>query len=47
VDQRLRLDVTSGESVEAAIRDAGDIDVLVSNAGETVRGPLESARFRK
>ena len=42
VDQRLRLDVTSGESVEAAIRDAGDIDVLVSNAGETVRGPLES-----
>jgi NAD(P)-dependent dehydrogenase (short-subunit alcohol dehydrogenase family) len=42
VDQRLRLDVTSGESVEAAIRDAGEIDVLVSNAGETVRAPLES-----
>jgi len=42
VDQRLSLDVTSQESVEAAIRDAGDIDVLVSNAGETVRAPLES-----
>lgn len=42
VDQRLRLDVTDQESVEAAIRDAGDIDVLVSNAGETVRAPLES-----
>jgi NAD(P)-dependent dehydrogenase (short-subunit alcohol dehydrogenase family) len=42
VDQRLGLDVTSQESVEAAIRDAGDIDVLVSNAGETVRAPLES-----
>jgi NAD(P)-dependent dehydrogenase (short-subunit alcohol dehydrogenase family) len=41
VDQRLRLDVTSGESVDAAIREAGDIDVLVSNAGETVRAPLE------
>ena len=40
VDQRLRLDVTSGESVDAAIREAGDIDVLVSNAGETVRAPL-------
>jgi NAD(P)-dependent dehydrogenase (short-subunit alcohol dehydrogenase family) len=42
VDRRLRLDVTSQESVEQAIRDAGDIDILVSNAGETVRGPLES-----
>jgi NAD(P)-dependent dehydrogenase (short-subunit alcohol dehydrogenase family) len=42
VDQRLRLDVTDQDSVDAAIRDAGDIDVLVSNAGETVRGPLES-----
>jgi len=42
VDQRLRLDVTDQESVEKAIRDAGHIDVLVSNAGETVRAPLES-----
>jgi NAD(P)-dependent dehydrogenase (short-subunit alcohol dehydrogenase family) len=42
VDQRLPLDVTIQESVEAAIAGAGDIDVLVSNAGETVRAPLES-----
>jgi NAD(P)-dependent dehydrogenase (short-subunit alcohol dehydrogenase family) len=42
VDQRLRLDVTVQESVDRAVQDAGDIDVLVSNAGETVRAPLES-----
>ncbi len=42
VDQRLRLDVTDQDSVDAAIADAGDIDVLVSNAGETVRAPLET-----
>lgn len=42
VDQRLRLDVTVQESVDQAIQDAGDIDVLISNAGETVRAPLES-----
>ncbi|SDI61382.1 NADP-dependent 3-hydroxy acid dehydrogenase YdfG [Nonomuraea jiangxiensis] len=42
VDQRLRLDVTVQESVDQAIREAGDIDVVVSNAGETVRAPLES-----
>jgi NADP-dependent 3-hydroxy acid dehydrogenase YdfG len=42
VDQRLRLDVTVQESVDQAIQDAGDIDVVVSNAGETVRAPLES-----
>jgi NAD(P)-dependent dehydrogenase (short-subunit alcohol dehydrogenase family) len=42
VDQRLRLDVTVQETVDQAVRDAGEIDVLVSNAGETVRAPLES-----
>jgi NADP-dependent 3-hydroxy acid dehydrogenase YdfG len=42
VDQRLRLDVTDQASVDQAIRDAGEIDVLVSNAGVTVRAPLES-----
>ncbi|WP_406120615.1 SDR family oxidoreductase [Streptomyces sp. NBC_00989] len=42
VDQRLRLDVTDQESVDRAVRGAGEIDVLVSNAGETVRAPLES-----
>lgn len=41
-DQRLRLDVTDQDSVDQAISAAGDIDVLVSNAGETVRAPLES-----
>jgi NAD(P)-dependent dehydrogenase (short-subunit alcohol dehydrogenase family) len=40
--QRLRLDVTDQDSVDQAIKEAGDVDVLVSNAGETVRGPLES-----
>ncbi|MEU8632213.1 SDR family oxidoreductase [Amycolatopsis sp. NPDC048633] len=42
VDQRLRLDVTDQDSVDRAIRDAGEVDVLVSNAGETVRAPLET-----
>jgi NAD(P)-dependent dehydrogenase (short-subunit alcohol dehydrogenase family) len=42
VDLRLSLDVTEQESVDRAVRDAGEIDVLVSNAGETVRAPLES-----
>ncbi|HEY2671192.1 MAG TPA: SDR family oxidoreductase [Rugosimonospora sp.] len=42
VDQRLYLDVTDQESVDRAIKEAGDIDVLISNAGETVRAPLES-----
>ncbi|MFJ8489060.1 SDR family oxidoreductase [Streptomyces sp. NPDC094038] len=41
-DRRLRLDVTDQESVDRAVRAAGDIDVLVSNAGATVRAPLES-----
>ncbi|MEW2508088.1 SDR family oxidoreductase [Amycolatopsis sp. NPDC047767] len=43
VDQRLRLDVTDQDSVDAALREAGEVDVLVSNAGATVRVPLESA----
>lgn len=42
VDQRLRIDVTDQDSVDRAIQDAGQIDVLVSNAGETVRAPLET-----
>lgn len=42
VDQRLRLDVTDQDSVDQAVREAGEIDVLVSNAGATVRAPLES-----
>jgi NAD(P)-dependent dehydrogenase (short-subunit alcohol dehydrogenase family) len=42
VDQRLRLDVTDQDSVDQAIRAAGEIDVLVSNAGATIRAPLET-----
>ncbi|WP_046497475.1 SDR family oxidoreductase [Streptomyces odonnellii] len=42
VDRRLRLDVTDQDSVDQAIKDAGEIDVLVSNAGATVRAPLET-----
>jgi NADP-dependent 3-hydroxy acid dehydrogenase YdfG len=40
--ERLRLDVTDQESVNAAIRGAGEIDVVINNAGETMRAPLES-----
>jgi NAD(P)-dependent dehydrogenase (short-subunit alcohol dehydrogenase family) len=39
---RLRLDVTDESSVRAAVEAAGRIDVLVSNAGATVRAPLET-----
>ncbi|MFJ5990591.1 SDR family oxidoreductase [Lentzea sp. NPDC092896] len=41
-DLRLRLDVTDQASVDEAVRAAGEVDVLVSNAGTTVRAPLES-----
>jgi NAD(P)-dependent dehydrogenase (short-subunit alcohol dehydrogenase family) len=39
--QRLALDVTDDASVDAAITSAGEIDVLVSNAGATLRGTIE------
>jgi NAD(P)-dependent dehydrogenase (short-subunit alcohol dehydrogenase family) len=42
VDQRLPLDVTDQDSVDRALAAAGEIDVLVSNAGATFRAPLES-----
>lgn len=42
VDQRLQMDVTDQKSVDAALRDAGEVDVLVSNAGATIRAPLET-----
>jgi NAD(P)-dependent dehydrogenase (short-subunit alcohol dehydrogenase family) len=41
VTQRLALDVTSDASVAAAVSAAGDIDVLVNNAGIGVDGPVE------
>src|ERR1700733_15661505 len=39
---RLGLDVTDQASVDAAIARAGRVDVLVSNAGATVRAPVET-----
>lgn len=41
VARRLSLDVIDPGSVERAVAAAGPIDVLVSNAGQTVRGPVE------
>jgi NAD(P)-dependent dehydrogenase (short-subunit alcohol dehydrogenase family) len=38
---RLALDVTSDASVAAAVGAAGEIDVLVNNAGISVGGPIE------
>jgi NADP-dependent 3-hydroxy acid dehydrogenase YdfG len=39
---RLQLDVTDENSVSAAVAAAGPIDALVSNAGATVRAPMET-----
>jgi NADP-dependent 3-hydroxy acid dehydrogenase YdfG len=39
---RLALDVTNQESVDAALAAAGELDALISNAGETLRAPAES-----
>lgn len=39
---RVQLDVTDPASVASAIASAGQVDVLVSNAGATVRAPLET-----
>jgi len=41
VKQILRLDVSSGASVAAAIDAAGELDAVVNNAGLTGLGPLE------
>ena len=43
VDQRLRLDVTDQASVDAAVEQAGPIDVLVSNAGVIFRAAVEAS----
>ena len=42
VAQRLPLDVTSDESVAECVAAAGDIDVLVNNAGISETGPMET-----
>lgn len=39
---RLQLEVTDEASVSAAVKAAGPIDALVSNAGATVRAPMET-----
>ncbi|HEX4246488.1 MAG TPA: SDR family NAD(P)-dependent oxidoreductase [Pseudonocardia sp.] len=47
---RLRLDVTDPASIETALAAAGDVDALVSNAGDTTNGPVETtpiAEFRR
>ncbi len=42
VATRLRLDVTDQASIDAAFAAAGDVDVLISNAGITFRATVES-----
>jgi NAD(P)-dependent dehydrogenase (short-subunit alcohol dehydrogenase family) len=42
VDQRLPLDVTDPASVAAAVQGAGEIDVLVSNAGVIFHAAVEA-----
>jgi NADP-dependent 3-hydroxy acid dehydrogenase YdfG len=42
VDQRLALDVTDADSVTAAVEAAGDVDVLVSNAGVIFYAAVEA-----
>lgn len=39
---RLALDVTDQASVDDAVASTGRLDALISNAGETIRGPIES-----
>jgi NAD(P)-dependent dehydrogenase (short-subunit alcohol dehydrogenase family) len=41
VARRLKLDVTDGASVEAALREAGDLDAIVNNAADHGIGTLE------
>jgi NADP-dependent 3-hydroxy acid dehydrogenase YdfG len=42
VDQRLALDVTDPDSIAPAVRLAGEIDVLVANAGEIFYAAVEA-----
>lgn len=42
VDMKLRLDVVDEASIYDAVAVAGPIDILVSNAGHSVQGPVET-----
>jgi NADP-dependent 3-hydroxy acid dehydrogenase YdfG len=42
VDQRLALDVTDPASVAAAVRTAGEVDILISNAGVIFYAAVEA-----
>ena len=42
VDQRLALDVTDAGSIAAAVEEAGEVDVLVSNAAEIFYAAVEA-----
>jgi NAD(P)-dependent dehydrogenase (short-subunit alcohol dehydrogenase family) len=42
VDQRLALDVTDQQSVDAAVSAAGRIDILISNAGSIFNAAIEA-----
>jgi NAD(P)-dependent dehydrogenase (short-subunit alcohol dehydrogenase family) len=42
VDDKIPLDVTDSKAVEAAVTAAGELDVLVNNAGLTVQAPVEA-----
>jgi NADP-dependent 3-hydroxy acid dehydrogenase YdfG len=39
---RLQLDVTDDDSIKTAVAAAGRVDALISNAGATVRAPMET-----
>ena len=41
-DQRLALDVTNPDSITSAVREAGEVDVLVSNAGAIFVAAVEA-----
>ena len=40
--EKLTLDIADHRSVEAAVKAAGEVDVLVNNAGITVQSPVEA-----
>jgi NAD(P)-dependent dehydrogenase (short-subunit alcohol dehydrogenase family) len=40
--ERIELDVTDPTSVDAAVKRAGEVGVLVNNAGTTVQAPVEA-----